>query len=75
MPYRGDMTGELLTTFEVAQRLKVSVYYVRQQIRRGRLRAIRVGKGWKVREDDLTLFLATLSGKPLASTTKREKHD
>ncbi|WP_114314106.1 helix-turn-helix domain-containing protein [Thermus caldifontis] len=65
------MAGELLTTFEVAQRLKVSVYYVRQQIRQGRLRAIRVGKGWKVKEDDLALFLASFSDSPLVRTTKQ----
>ncbi|BAG55212.1 hypothetical protein AV953_gp33 [Thermus virus IN93] len=47
----------LLTTKEVAQFLRKSPLWVRRQIRAGALRAVRVGRDYRVREEDLALFL------------------
>ncbi len=47
----------LLTTKEVAQLLRKSPLWVRRQIRAGALRAVRVGREYRVREVDLALFL------------------
>ncbi|TFU14691.1 helix-turn-helix domain-containing protein [Thermus tengchongensis] len=67
------MPGELLTTEEVAKRLKISVFFVRRKIREGALPAIKLGKEWRVREEDLDLFLARFSKSPLADTAKEAK--
>ena len=45
------------TVQEVADRLKVSEATVRQWIRSGELRAIDIGKGWRVPDRDLAVFL------------------
>ena len=44
---------DLLTTAEVAERLKFSPATVREMIRRGELRAERWGRQWRVREEAL----------------------
>ncbi len=64
------MPGELLTTREIAQRLKMSAYSVRRWIREGQLPAVKLGKEWRVREEDLVLFLARFSNLPLAKSDK-----
>jgi len=48
----------LLTVTEVAQYLRLSNMTVYRLIRQGQLPAMRVGRSWRVREDDLTEFLA-----------------
>lgn len=45
------------TVKEVADLLKVSEVTVRRWIKDGELRAIDVGKGWRVGSDDLDAFL------------------
>ena len=45
------------TVQEVADRLQVSEATVRHWIRDGELRAIDIGKGWRVADKDLELFL------------------
>ena len=47
----------LLTMQEVANRLKVSVWTVRRYIRDGKLKAIKLNRGLRVREEDLERFL------------------
>lgn len=47
----------LLTTKEIANLLKKSLVWVRREIRSGRIKAIKVGREWRVREEDLALFL------------------
>lgn len=47
---------KLLTTKEVAALLKKSPIWVRREVRSGRLRAVKVGREWRVREEDLALF-------------------
>src|SRR2546426_4875249 len=49
--------SELLTVNEVARRLRLHHMTVRRQIRSGRLRAVRVGRGIRVREEDMEAFL------------------
>jgi excisionase family DNA binding protein len=45
------------TVQELAERLEVSEATVRQWIRSGELRAIDIGKGWRVANTDLDNFL------------------
>lgn len=45
------------TVQEVADRLKVSEATVRHWIKEGALRAIDVGKGWRISDQDLDEFL------------------
>ena len=49
--------GELFTLKEVAAWAKITVAMVRAMIRRGELRAIRMGRLWRVRREDLDAFL------------------
>ena len=46
------------TVKEVADRLKVAEATVRQWIKEGQLRAIDIGKGWRIADSDLGHFLA-----------------
>lgn len=48
---------EYQTVREVADRLKVSEATVRGWIRDGALRAIEIGKGWRIADNDLGRFL------------------
>ena len=45
------------TVQEVADRLEVAEATVRQWIKSGVLRAIRIGKGWRIADTDLALFV------------------
>lgn len=45
------------TVREVAERLKVSEATVRHWVRDGDLRAIDIGKGWRIADSDLEAFL------------------
>jgi excisionase family DNA binding protein len=51
------MVAQLLTLQDVAERLQVSVFAVREYIKVGRLRAHKVGKFWRVAEQDLQGYL------------------
>jgi excisionase family DNA binding protein len=51
----------LLTVQDVADRLQVSIFYVRELLKDGRLRGLRIGgprAGWRVTEEDLRAFIA-----------------
>ena len=58
------------TVREVADRLKVSEATVRGWIRDGALRAIEVGKGWRVADTDFEAFLQSH-----ASRTRTDSDD
>lgn len=47
----------LRTLREVAAQLSCSVKYVRALIARGHLRAVRLGREWRVDQDELDLFV------------------
>jgi len=47
----------LLTPDEVANRLKISRFTVMDYLRAGRIKAIKVGRLWRIRESDLEAFL------------------
>ena len=46
-----------LTVLEVAERMRVSKMTVYRLIRAGKIPAVRVGKSFRVREDDLDAYL------------------
>lgn len=56
------MTREQYQTVkEVADLLKVSEAKVRSWIKEGELRAIEIGKGWRIADSDLEIFLSNHS--------------
>ena len=52
------MTARLLTAGEVADQLRVSTMTVYRLIRRGELPAVRVGRNYRVRNEDLEAYLS-----------------
>jgi excisionase family DNA binding protein len=59
IPLAEDMTSaRYLTVREVADTLKVSNMTVYRLINSGGLRAVRVGKSFRLREDDVNRYLA-----------------
>jgi len=65
---------ELLSVFEIAKRLKLHVKTVRTYVREGRLKAVRIGKQYRIARADLEAF----TGFPLPLTdserAKRHRH-
>ena len=53
------MTQRLLTAGEVAEQLRVSTMTVYRLIRRGELPAVRVGRNYRVRLEDLDTYLSS----------------
>jgi len=47
----------LLSPEEVAKRLAISPKTVREYLREGRIKAMKVGRLWRVRESDLQQYL------------------
>src|SRR3972149_6948725 len=54
--------SDLLTVEEVADRLRLHEMTVRRHIKAGRLRAVRVGRRVRVREEDLAAFVKPAEG-------------
>lgn len=52
------MSPSLLTAAEVADQLRVSTMTIYRLIRRGELPAVRVGRNYRVRVQDLEAYLA-----------------
>jgi excisionase family DNA binding protein len=50
-------TASFLTVAEVARRLRVSNMTVYRIVQAGELPAVRVGRGYRIREDDLLRYL------------------
>ncbi len=57
MARQGPELSRLLTVAEVASVMRVSRMTVYRLIRRGLLKAIRVGRNYRVRQEDLEEFL------------------
>jgi excisionase family DNA binding protein len=53
----GLATGRFLTVAEVARYLRVSNMTVYRLINGGQLAAVRVGRGYRIREEDVTRYL------------------
>lgn len=65
-----NQTPELLSVFDVASRLNLHVKTVRGYVREGRLKAVRIGKQYRIARSDLEAF----TGMPLPlSDSERAK--
>lgn len=63
------------TVREVADRLKVAEATVRHWIKLGDLRAIDIGKGWRIANTDLEQFLERHQSAPRAPNAATQKKD
>jgi excisionase family DNA binding protein len=61
------------TVQELAERLEVAEATVRQWIKSGELRAIDIGKGWRIADTDLELFFKSRETAPRDRDDKRKK--
>jgi len=52
-----DMAERLLKPEEAAERLAVSAKAIRGWLREGKLRGVKVGRLWRIREQDLEAFI------------------
>jgi excisionase family DNA binding protein len=55
---QGQSRARLLTVHEVADQLRVSTMTVYRLIKGGELRAMRVGKSFRLREEDVDAYLS-----------------
>jgi len=62
------------TVQEVADRLEVAEATVRQWIKAGALRAIAIGKGWRISDTDLAQFLEDHETAPRQSRHRPSKN-
>ena len=62
------------TVREVADRLEVAEATVRQWIKSGALRAIDIGKGWRISDTDLAQFLKDRETAPRPSENRTSQH-
>jgi len=53
------LVSDLLTVEEVAQYLRVSIHTVREMIKAGKLPAVKVGKAYRIKQNDVEKFLST----------------
>ena len=51
------MAESFLTPAQVGERLQLSPYTILDYLRRGKLRGVKFGKQWRVREADLQAFI------------------
>ncbi len=65
----------LLTLAEAGDRLGLSASTLRNQVKRGRLRATLVGKTWVVTERELERYRATSLGRPGRHATNPQAPD
>ena len=65
-----NQAPELLSVFDVAQRLNLHVKTVRGYVREGRLKAVRIGKQYRIAREDLE----ALTGAAIAPELKKLKN-
>ena len=58
------MTEQLFTTEDAAEFLRVHVETVRFWIRTGRLAAVKVGRGWRIRRSEIERIAERGTGEP-----------
>jgi excisionase family DNA binding protein len=56
-PNSTSAMGEFLTVAEVAKQLRVSNMTVYRLIKAGEMRALRIGRGYRLKEDDVRRYL------------------
>jgi len=54
--------SELLTAQEVSDILKVKLTTVRKWIRQGKIQGVKLGKSWRVEQEDLQQFIQSRKG-------------
>jgi|RhiMethySRZTD1v2_1073278.scaffolds.fasta_scaffold181038_4 excisionase family DNA binding protein len=59
----------LFTPQDVAERLGMSKYTITEWLKTGRLRGVKIGKYWRVKESDLQAFIE--NPPPLQRTSER----
>ena len=55
---QGQSRARLLTVLEVADQLRVSTMTVYRLIKSGELRAMQIGKSYRLREEDVDAYLS-----------------
>lgn len=66
-----DKPKDLLTPEEAAARLKISRVTVGDWLRSGKLKGVKVGRLWRIRESDLETFLKEGEKKKVAGPWSR----
>src|ERR1700712_4967897 len=68
-----DMPKELFTADEVAERLGLHVRTVRNYVRDGRLKAVRIGKQYRISRANLEQLTGSGIGKTIQESTRRQR--
>lgn len=68
------MSQELYSVEQVAERLGLHVRTVRNYVRDGRLKAVRIGKQYRISRADLETFTGRPVETPARETTRRSRH-
>ena len=62
--------GRLLTPEEVAQRLGIATVTLKDYLRASKIAGVKVGRLWRVREDDLEAYIQSQRREALESPAK-----
>src|SRR3954464_13073241 len=65
---------ELLSVFEIAKRLKLHVRTVRNYVREGRLKGVRIGKQYRIARADLESLTGRALAAPSAANDVSRRH-
>jgi excisionase family DNA binding protein len=68
------MEQDLYSVDQVAERLGLHVRTVRSYVREGRLKAVRIGKQYRIAREDLEAFTGRPVGAPPRASVRRERH-
>jgi excisionase family DNA binding protein len=68
------MSQEMYSVEQVAERLGLHVRTVRNYVRDGRLKAVRIGKQYRIAREDLEAFTGRPVSPPLRETVRRQRH-
>ncbi|PXX56611.1 excisionase family DNA binding protein [Nocardia tenerifensis] len=68
------MTDRLYSVEQVAERLGLHVRTVRNYVRDGRLKAVRIGKQYRIAHADLEAFTGRPEPAPVSETVARQRH-
>lgn len=68
------MSDGLYSVDQVAERLGLHVRTIRNYVRDGRLKAVRIGKQYRIRHEDLEAFTGGSVPAPAPETARRQRH-